>query len=43
VGVRIEKVNAEDRLELIFRPNIAAAVEGSLRNIKRILGLDPDA
>jgi len=43
VGVRIEKVDSEDRLELIFRPRIAAAVEGSLRNVKRILGLDPDA
>jgi hypothetical protein len=43
VGVRIEKVNSEERLELIFRPRIAAAVEGSLRNIKRILDLDPDA
>ncbi|MET0513895.1 MAG: hypothetical protein ABW047_01010 [Nitrospiraceae bacterium] len=43
VGVRIEKVNSEERLELIFRPRIAAAVEGSLLNIKRILDLDPDA
>ncbi|MEX5220010.1 MAG: hypothetical protein NW701_19485 [Nitrospira sp.] len=43
VGVRIEKANAEERLELIFRPRIAAAVEGSLRNIKRILDLDPEA
>jgi hypothetical protein len=43
VGVRIEKVDSEERLELIFRPRIAAAVEESLRNIKRILDLDPDA
>lgn len=43
VGVRIEKLNSEERLELIFRPRIAAAVEGSLRNIKRILDLDQDA
>jgi hypothetical protein len=43
VGVRIEKADSEERLELIFRPRIAAAVEGSLQNLKRILDLDPEA
>ncbi|HSL03740.1 MAG TPA: hypothetical protein VK901_09410 [Nitrospiraceae bacterium] len=42
VGVRIEKDTSEERLQLIFRPRIAAAVAESLRNIKNILGLDPD-
>jgi hypothetical protein len=43
VGVRIEKVGSEEVLELIFRPRISAAIEGSLLNIKRILDLDPDS
>ena len=42
VGVRIEKDTSEERLQLIFRPRLAAAVEESLRKIKSVLGLDPD-
>lgn len=41
VGVRVEKTDHEDRLELIFRPRLDAAVAESVGNIKNILGLDP--
>ena len=43
VGVRVEKIDHEDRLELIFRPRMDAAVAESVRHVKSILGLDPDS
>jgi hypothetical protein len=43
VGARIEQAGSEEIMELIFRPRISAAIQGSLRNIKEILDLDPDA
>lgn len=43
VGVRIRPTGGEEKLEMMFRPRIDAAVAEALRNIKAILGLDPAA
>ena len=43
MGVRVETVDREERLELIFRPRVDAAVGEAVRNLKNILGLDPAA
>jgi hypothetical protein len=43
IGVRRDLVGKEETLELVIRPNIAAAVENSLFNVSTILGLDPAA
>lgn len=43
VGVRVETIDHEERLQLLFRPRVDAAVAEAVRNVKNILGLDPDA
>ena len=40
IGVRINK---EGTLDLVFRPNLAAAITNTLVDVTRILGLDPNA
>ena len=40
IGVR---GNKDGTLDLVIRPNLAAAIENSLLNVARILGLDPAA
>ena len=40
IGVR---GNKDGTLDLVFRPNLAAAIENSLLNVAHILGLDPAA
>ena len=40
IGVR---VNKEGTLDLVFRPNLAAAITNTLVDVARILGLDPNA
>lgn len=41
IGVRVDRVDKEDRLSLVFRPNLPAAVESAGRDISKMLGLDP--
>ena len=43
IGIRINRTAKEEVLNLVLRPNIAAAVENSLLNVSTILGLDPTA
>ncbi len=43
IGVRLDRVDKEERLHLVFRPNLPAAVETAGLNISKILGLDPAA
>jgi len=43
VGVRIQQVDKGERVNLVFRPHLPAAVENALRNVAHILGLDPAA
>jgi hypothetical protein len=43
IGMRIQQVDKEAQLYMIFRPRIAAAEENALRNTAMILGLDPSA
>jgi hypothetical protein len=40
VGVRVTTVDREEKLELIFRPRVDAAVAEAVHNFKNILGLD---
>jgi len=40
IGVRLERVDKEETLNLAFRPNLAAAVESAGLNVAKILGLD---
>jgi len=40
VGVRVGKNDREEKLELIFRPRVDAAIAEAVRDIKNILGLD---
>jgi hypothetical protein len=39
-GVRVGKNDREEKLELIFRPQVDAAIAEAVRDIKNILGLD---
>ena len=41
IGMRVQQVDKEAKLNMIFRPRIAAAEENALRNATKILGLDP--
>jgi hypothetical protein len=41
IGMRVEKVDADAKIHLVFRPRIAAAEERALSNVSKILGLDP--
>lgn len=43
IGTRVQKSADGSNLYLVIRPKIAAAEEHSLRNMARILGLDPEA
>ncbi len=43
IGVRLDRVDKEERPSLVFRPNLAAAVENAGLDIAKILGLDPAA
>ncbi len=43
LGVRLDRVDKEERLHLVLRPNLPAAVETAGLNISKILGLDPAA
>ncbi len=43
IGVRVDRVDKEERLSLVFRPNLTAAVENAGLDIAKILGLDPAA
>jgi hypothetical protein len=43
IGVRKNQVGNEEMLNLVIRPNIAAAVENSLFQVLTVLGLDPAA
>jgi hypothetical protein len=43
VGVRVEKADGQEKLALIFRPRVNAAVAQAVRNIQNMLGLDPAA
>ena len=43
IGVRVDRVDKEDKLSLVFRPNLAAAVESAGFDVAKILGLDPAA
>jgi hypothetical protein len=40
IGVRVERVDKEERLNLVFRPNLDAAIESAGVNIAKILGLN---
>jgi hypothetical protein len=41
IGARVDRADKEEKLTLVFRPNLAAAEEYAFRDIARILGLDP--
>jgi hypothetical protein len=41
IGVRVQQGGPETKLNLIFRPRVAAAEEHALRNAATIMGLDP--
>jgi hypothetical protein len=41
IGVRVEQVGQESKLQMVFRPRISAAEERALANVSKILGLDP--
>lgn len=41
IGMRVQQAGAEAKLQMVFRPRLAAAEEKALTNVKRILGLDP--
>ncbi len=43
IGVRVDRVDKEERLTLAFRPNLAATLENAGLNISKILDLDPAA
>jgi hypothetical protein len=43
IGVRLDRVDKEERLNLVFRPHLSAAVESAGLNIATMLGLDPAA
>ena len=43
IGVRLERVDKEEKLSLVLRPILAAAVENAGLNVSKILGLDPTA
>jgi hypothetical protein len=43
IGVRVDRGDKEERLSLVFRPNLTAAVENAGLEITKILGLDPAA
>ena len=43
IGVRLDRVDKEERLHLVLRPNLGAAVQSAGLNIAKILGLDPAA
>ncbi len=43
IGVRLQRVDRDEVLSLVLRPNLAAAVENALLNVLLILGLDPAA
>jgi hypothetical protein len=43
IGVRLDRVDKEERLQLVLRPNLPAAVENAGLNIAKVLGLDPAA
>jgi len=43
VGLRFGTVDREEKLEMIFRPRIDAAVAEAVRDFKNILGLNPTA
>ena len=41
VGIRVQKTDSGEKLEMIFRPRIAAAIGEAISKVKDILGLDP--
>jgi hypothetical protein len=43
IGVRRQRVDKDERLTLVLRPHLAAAVEHALLNALTVLGLDPTA
>jgi hypothetical protein len=43
IGVRLQRVDRDEVLSLVLRPNLSAAVENALLNVSLILGLDPAA
>jgi hypothetical protein len=43
IGVRRQRVDEEEMLTFVLRPNLAAAVENALLNAWTVLGLDPEA
>jgi len=43
IGVRLDRVDKEEKLTLLLRPNLAAAVEKAGLDVAKILGLDPAA
>lgn len=43
IGMRVQQTGGEPKVQMIFRPRTAAAEESALRNVARLLGLDPAA
>lgn len=43
IGVRLQRVDRDEVLSLVLRPNLAAAVENALLDVLHILGLNPAA
>jgi hypothetical protein len=41
IGVRLDRVDKDERLHLLLRPNLPAAVENAGLSVATILGLDP--
>lgn len=43
IGMRVQQTSGEPKVQMIFRPRTSAAEESALRNVARLLGLDPAA
>jgi hypothetical protein len=43
IGVRIQRVDKEETLDLVLRPKLPAVVEDAVRNVSGMRGLDPAA
>jgi hypothetical protein len=43
IGARVDRSDKDAKLTLVFRPNLSAVEENAVRDIAKILGLDPGA